>query len=61
MAAYRDPTWRASTWEELSGANGGILPFNWPSVSVAESAADPSWWAARLSSWPPSGDARPST
>jgi N-acyl-D-aspartate/D-glutamate deacylase len=35
MAAYRDPTWRSATWEELSG--GGGLPFNWPSVSVAES------------------------
>ena len=26
MAAYRDPAWRASTWEELSGANGGGCP-----------------------------------
>ncbi len=42
MAVYRDPAWRASTWEELSGANaGGFLPFNWPSVSVAESASRP--------------------
>jgi N-acyl-D-aspartate/D-glutamate deacylase len=42
MAAYRDPAWRASTWEELSGGNGGGgLPFNWPSVSVAESTARP--------------------
>ena len=42
MAAYRDPAWRAATWEELSGANGGgVLPFNWPSVSVAESASRP--------------------
>jgi N-acyl-D-amino-acid deacylase len=42
MAAYRDPAWRASTWEELSGANGGgFLPFNWPSVSVAESTSRP--------------------
>ncbi len=35
IAAYRDPAWRSATWEELSG--GGGLPFNWPSVSVAES------------------------
>ena len=42
MAAYRDPAWRASTWEELSSGNGGAgLPFNWPSVSVAESASRP--------------------
>jgi N-acyl-D-amino-acid deacylase len=39
-AAYRDPAWRAATWEELSG-NGGGLPFNWPSVSVAESDTHP--------------------
>jgi N-acyl-D-amino-acid deacylase len=42
MAAYGDPAWRAATWEELSGGNGGGgLPFNWPSVSVAESASRP--------------------
>jgi N-acyl-D-amino-acid deacylase len=42
MAAYRDPAWRATTWEELSGGNGGGgLPFNWPSVSVAESGTRP--------------------
>jgi N-acyl-D-aspartate/D-glutamate deacylase len=42
MATYRDPAWRASTWEELSGANGGgFLPFNWPSVSIAESPTRP--------------------
>jgi N-acyl-D-amino-acid deacylase len=39
-AAYRDPAWRAATWEELSGASGA-LPFNWASVSVAESASHP--------------------
>jgi len=42
MAVYRDPAWRASAWDELSGANGGgFLPFNWPSVSVAESVSRP--------------------
>jgi N-acyl-D-aspartate/D-glutamate deacylase len=42
MAVYRDPAWRASAWEELSGSSGGgFLPFNWPSVSVAESASRP--------------------
>jgi N-acyl-D-amino-acid deacylase len=41
--AYRDPAWRAATWEELSvgTGGGGGLPFNWPSVSVAESASHP--------------------
>jgi N-acyl-D-amino-acid deacylase len=37
LAAYRDPAWRASAWEELSGARG-MLPVNWPALSVAESA-----------------------
>ena len=41
MAAYRDPAWRASTWEELSGGDGRTSAFNWPSVSVAESASRP--------------------
>jgi N-acyl-D-amino-acid deacylase len=40
MAAYRDPSWRAAAWEELSGGGGG-LPFNWPAVSVAESPGHP--------------------
>ena len=40
LAAYRDPAWRASAWEELSGAGGGF-PFNWPAVSVAESPGHP--------------------
>jgi N-acyl-D-aspartate/D-glutamate deacylase len=40
LAAYRDPAWRASAWEELSGGRGGF-PFNWPSVSVAESPNHP--------------------
>src|SRR5579884_4369832 len=40
LAAYRDPSWRASAWEELSGGGGG-LPFNWPAVSVAESPGHP--------------------
>jgi len=40
LAAYRDPAWRTSTWDEVSGASGG-LPFNWASVSVAESPSHP--------------------
>ena len=40
MAAYRDPAWRAATWEEL-GTRGKGLPFNWPSLSVAESDSRP--------------------
>ncbi|HTT87487.1 MAG TPA: amidohydrolase family protein, partial [Acidimicrobiales bacterium] len=41
IAAYRDPAWRATSWAELSGGNGGGLPFNWPAVSVAESPSRP--------------------
>jgi len=40
VAAYRDPSWRERSWEELSGAAGG-LPFNWAAVSVAESPTQP--------------------
>ncbi len=40
-AAYRDPSWRTAAWEELSGGTGGGLPFNWASVSVAESPSHP--------------------
>ena len=39
-AAYRDPSWRAKAWAELSGG-GGALPVKWASLSVAESAARP--------------------
>jgi N-acyl-D-aspartate/D-glutamate deacylase len=39
-AAYRDRAWRDGAWEELQGASGG-LPFNWASMSVAESATHP--------------------
>jgi N-acyl-D-amino-acid deacylase len=38
VAAYRDPAWRAATNEDLAS---GRLPFNWASVSVAESASRP--------------------
>src|SRR5580658_7884039 len=41
MAVYRDPAWRASTWDDLAGGGGGFLPFNWPSMSVAESGTRP--------------------
>jgi N-acyl-D-aspartate/D-glutamate deacylase len=40
LAAYRDPAWRAAAWEELSGGSG-VLPFNWPALSVAESDSRP--------------------
>ena len=39
IAAYRDPAWRAAAWEDVS-AKGGI-PFNWTSLSVAESDSRP--------------------
>jgi N-acyl-D-aspartate/D-glutamate deacylase len=38
MATYRDPSWRAATWDELANDR---IPFNWRSVSVAESASRP--------------------
>jgi N-acyl-D-aspartate/D-glutamate deacylase len=41
IAAYRDPAWRAATWEELSGRAKGQLPLNWPALSVAESPTHP--------------------
>ena len=40
LAAYRDPAWRATAWQDVSGG-GGLLPFNWPALSVAESDAHP--------------------
>jgi N-acyl-D-aspartate/D-glutamate deacylase len=40
MATYRDPSWRAATWDEVSGAKG-MLPVNWPAISVAESDGRP--------------------
>ncbi len=33
--AYRDPAWRAAAWDDLSSH------FNWPALSVAESASRP--------------------
>jgi N-acyl-D-aspartate/D-glutamate deacylase len=38
-AAYRDPSWRAGTQEQL--AAGRAMLFNWTSLSVAESATRP--------------------
>ncbi len=40
VAAYRDPSWRASAWEALSGGDG-VLPYNFTTLSVAESASRP--------------------
>jgi N-acyl-D-aspartate/D-glutamate deacylase len=40
LAAYRDPAWRASAWEEFGGRGGG-LPMNWRALSVAESDRHP--------------------
>ncbi|HYA67515.1 MAG TPA: amidohydrolase family protein, partial [Acidimicrobiales bacterium] len=39
LAAYRDPSWRSTTWEELNGPGG--LPVNWAALSVAESPSRP--------------------
>lgn len=41
MAAYRDPAWRSTATAELKGRQGGLLPFNWAAVSVAESVSRP--------------------
>lgn len=41
VAAYRDSTWRAATWDELQGRVSGAPPVNWPALSVAESDARP--------------------
>jgi N-acyl-D-aspartate/D-glutamate deacylase len=41
LAAYRDPVWRAATWDEVSGAVRGTIPLNWDAISVAESTAHP--------------------
>jgi N-acyl-D-amino-acid deacylase len=40
VAAYRDLSWRAETWEEVSGGRGGF-PVNWPAIAVAESPSRP--------------------
>ena len=40
VAAYRDPAWRASAWEDVSGKAGGF-PLNWAAITVAESRSHP--------------------
>lgn len=40
VQAYADPAWRAGAWEELSGGSGP-MPFNFASMSVAESPSHP--------------------
>jgi N-acyl-D-aspartate/D-glutamate deacylase len=40
LAAYRDPAWRAAAWRDV-GADSRGLPFNWKSLSVAESESRP--------------------
>jgi N-acyl-D-amino-acid deacylase len=39
-AAYRDPSWRARAWEDVSGS-GGAIPVNWDNISVAHSGSHP--------------------
>jgi N-acyl-D-aspartate/D-glutamate deacylase len=39
-AAYRDPSWRARVWEDVSGT-GGAIPVNWGNISVAQSTSHP--------------------
>jgi N-acyl-D-aspartate/D-glutamate deacylase len=40
LAAYRDPSWRASAWDDVSGRKG-MFPLNWANISVAESGSHP--------------------
>jgi len=40
VGAYADPVWRAGAWEELAAGNGP-MPFNFASMSVAESPSHP--------------------
>jgi N-acyl-D-amino-acid deacylase len=40
VAAYRDPSWRATAWDDVSGKAGGF-PLNWAAISVAESSSHP--------------------
>ncbi|MGP0032540.1 MAG: amidohydrolase family protein, partial [Acidimicrobiales bacterium] len=40
LAAYRDPSWRASAWDDVGGKAGGF-GLNWASISVAESGSHP--------------------
>ncbi|MHB8319691.1 MAG: N-acyl-D-amino-acid deacylase family protein [Acidimicrobiales bacterium] len=40
VRAYRDPEWRAATWEDVGGGKG-FIPLNWSSISVAESRSHP--------------------
>jgi len=39
-AAYRDLSWRARAWEDVSGS-GGAIPVNWDNISVAHSTSHP--------------------
>ncbi len=39
IAAYRSPEWRARAWDDLTG--GRVLPPNWDSMQIAESATHP--------------------
>jgi N-acyl-D-aspartate/D-glutamate deacylase len=40
LATYRDPSWRAKAWAQLGG-EGGVIPVNWTSLSIAESPSRP--------------------
>jgi N-acyl-D-aspartate/D-glutamate deacylase len=40
VAAYRDPAWRASAWEDVGGGMGRF-GVNWAAISVAESRSHP--------------------
>jgi N-acyl-D-aspartate/D-glutamate deacylase len=47
IAAYRDPAWRATAWEETSGRRG-TLPVNWASLAVAEMPGQPEMVGRRI-------------
>jgi N-acyl-D-aspartate/D-glutamate deacylase len=53
LAAYRDPAWRASAWEELE------FKFNWKNLSVAESDARPDLVGRKVIELAEEGDKTP--
>ena len=62
-AAYRDPAWRASTWEELSGGSrrrGSALQLA-VGLGGGVGVCSPIWWTAAWWSSPTSGAAPRST
>jgi N-acyl-D-aspartate/D-glutamate deacylase len=47
IKAYRDPSWRARAWDEMSGRQGA-LPVNFDALAIAESSAHPELVGTRV-------------